>query len=117
GMVRTPADLYRLRMQDLLTLERMGEKSAQNLLDAIAASRTSTLGRFLFALGIRNVGETTARDLARHFGSLDAIMEADVDVLQTVPDVGPVVARSIVEFLSEPHNREVIEALRAAGVQ
>ena len=117
GMVRTPADLYRLRMQDLLTLERMGEKSARNLLDAIAASRASTLGRFLFALGIRNVGETTARDLARHFGSLDAIMEADVDVLQTVPDVGPVVARSIVEFLSEPHNREVIEALRAAGVQ
>ena len=115
--VKTPADLYRLGMADLLGLERTGEKSAQNLLDAIAASRETTLARFIFALGIRNVGETTAKDLARHFGSLDAVLAADTDALQTVPDVGPIVARSIADFLAEPHNREVIAALRTAGVR
>ncbi|MDX5445004.1 MAG: NAD-dependent DNA ligase LigA [Zoogloeaceae bacterium] len=116
GMVKTPADLYHLGMADLLALERTGEKSAQNLLEAIAASRETTLARFIFALGIRNVGETTAKDLARHFGSLDAVLAADTDALQTVPDVGPIVASSIADFLAEPHNREVIAALRAAGV-
>lgn len=114
--VKTAADLYRLDMDDLLGLERMGERSARKLLDAIAASRQTQLARFIFALGIRNVGETTAKDLARHFGSLDAVLAADADALQTVPDVGPIVAESIVEFLAEPHNRDVIQALRTAGV-
>lgn len=116
-LVKTPADIYRLQLDQLLGLERMGEKSAQNLLGAIAASRETTLARFIFALGIRNVGETTAKELARHFGSLDAILAADADALQTVPDVGPIVAQSIVDFLGEPHNREVIAALRVAGVR
>ncbi|WP_424217997.1 helix-hairpin-helix domain-containing protein [Thauera humireducens] len=91
-------------------------KSAQNLLAAIEKSRSTTLARFIFALGIRNVGEATARDLARHFGSLDALIAATAEALQQVQDVGPIVARSIVEFFGEPHNREVIEQLRAAGV-
>ncbi len=117
AIVKTPADLYRLGILALANLERMGERSAANLLAAIEKSRHTTLARFIFALGIRNVGETTARDLARHFGNLDALMTADEGALQEVRDVGPVVARSIVEFLSEAHNREVIEQLRAAGVQ
>ncbi|HRP23556.1 NAD-dependent DNA ligase LigA [Thauera sp.] len=116
AIVKTPVDLYRLGVLALANLERMGEKSAQNLLAAIEKSRSTTLARFIFALGIRNVGEATARDLARHFGSLDALMAADEMALQQVPDVGPIVARSIAEFLAEPHNREVIEQLRAAGV-
>ena len=116
AIVKTPVDLYRLGVLALANLERMGEKSAHNLLAAIHKSRSTTLARFIFALGIRNVGEATARDLARHFGKLDALIAADVDALQQVPDVGPIVAQSIVEFLSEPHNREVIEQLRAAGV-
>ena len=94
----------------------MAEKSAGNLLEAIARSKNTSLGRFIFALGIRNVGETTARDLARHFGSLDALLAADESMLIKVPDVGPVVAKSILEFLAEPHNLEVIEQLRAAGI-
>lgn len=116
GIVKTPVDLYRLGVLALANLERMGEKSAQNLLAAIHKSRNTTLARFIFALGIRNVGEATARDLARHFGKLDALLAADAEALQQVPDVGPIVAQSIVDFLSEPHNREVIEQLRAAGV-
>ncbi len=116
AIVKTPADLYRMGLLALVNLERMGEKSARNLLAAIETSRHTTLARFIFALGIRNVGETTARDLARHFGSLDALINAGEAALQQVPDVGPVVARSIVEFFGEPHNLEVIEQLRAAGV-
>jgi DNA ligase (NAD+) len=116
GIVRTPADLYRLDAATLAGLDRMGEKSASNLVAAIAAGRSTTLARFIFALGIRNVGEATARDLARHFGSLDALMSADVDTLSQVSDVGPVVADSIAAFFGEPHNREVIERLREAGV-
>lgn len=115
GMVRTPADLYdaeRINAASLAGLERMGEKSAANLLAAIAKSRDTTLARFIFALGIRNVGETTAKDLARHFGNLDALLAADEAALLQVPDVGPVVARCIIEFLAEPHNRGVIAALR-----
>jgi DNA ligase (NAD+) len=96
-------------------LERMAEKSARNLLDAIAASRGRGLNRFIFALGIRNVGEQTAKDLARHFGSLDKLMAADEPALLQVPDVGPVVSGSILAFLSEPHNQAVIERLREAG--
>ena len=117
AIVKTPVDLYRLGVLALANLERMGEKSAQNLLMAIEKSRSTTLARFVFALGIRNVGEATARDLARHFGNLDALVAADVDALQQVPDVGPIVAQCIADFFGEPHNREVIEQLRAAGVQ
>ncbi len=116
AIVKTPVDLYRLGVLALANLERMGEKSAQNLLMAIEKSRGTTLARFIFALGIRNVGEATARDLARHFGKLDALIAADVDALQQGPDVGPIVAKCIAEFFAEPHNREVIEQLRAAGV-
>ena len=116
GQVRTPVDLYGLSVETLAGLERMGEKSAQNLVEAIARSRQTTLGRFIFALGIRNVGEATARDLARFFGSLEAIEAADAESLQRVPDVGPVVAASIAAFFAEAHNREVIDGLRRAGV-
>src|SRR5690606_3322296 len=116
AIVKTPVDLYRLGVLALANLERMGEKSAQNLLMAIEKSRSTTLARFVFALGIRNVGEATARDLARHFGNLDALIAADVDALQQVPDVGPIVAKSIAAFFAESHNLEVIEQLRAAGV-
>ncbi|HKB59279.1 MAG TPA: NAD-dependent DNA ligase LigA [Gallionellaceae bacterium] len=116
-LVRTPADVYRLDLEALSGLERMGEKSANNLLDAIAKSKSTTLARFVYALGIRNVGETTAKDLARHFGSLDALMAADETRLQQVPDIGPVVAESLTAFFAEPHNREVIGHLREAGVQ
>ncbi|NNM79660.1 MAG: NAD-dependent DNA ligase LigA [Gallionella sp.] len=116
NLVRTPADLYRLGLLAVVELERMGEKSAVNLLAAIEGSKRSTLARFIFALGIRNVGETTAKDLARYFGSLDKLLAADEAGLLKVRDVGPVVARSIVDFLREPHNREVVEQLRACGV-
>jgi DNA ligase (NAD+) len=95
----------------------MGERSAQNLLAALEKSKDTTLPRFVYALGIRNVGETTARDLAGHFGALEPLMDADEDALEEVPDVGPVVAASIRQFFAERHNREVIQALRKAGVR
>ncbi|KAF0280057.1 NAD-dependent DNA ligase LigA [Spiribacter aquaticus] len=114
--VRTAADLYALTRSDLLGLERMGERSTTNLLSAIEASRETTLARFLYALGIDQVGEVTARALATHFGSLEALMAADEEDLTAVPDVGPVVAESVRQFFAQPHNREVIEALREAGV-
>ncbi|MDI6746756.1 MAG: NAD-dependent DNA ligase LigA [Rhodocyclaceae bacterium] len=117
AIIKTPADLYKLGILKLANLERMAEKSAANLLAAIDKSRKTTLARFIFALGIRNVGEATAKDLARHFGGLDALMAADVERLQQVTDVGPVVAASIVRFFAEPHNVEVVEQLRAAGVR
>jgi len=117
GLVKTPADLYLLDLERLAGLERMGEKSARNLLAAIDGSKTPTLARFIFALGIRNVGESTARDLARHFGKLDAVMAADEARLQQVPDVGPVVAASIAHFFAEAHNREVIENLAKVSVR
>ncbi|OHC64813.1 MAG: DNA ligase (NAD(+)) LigA [Rhodocyclales bacterium GWA2_65_20] len=116
AIVKTPADLYKLGLLAMVNLERMAEKSAANILAAIEKSKTTTLARFIFALGIRNVGEATAKDLARHFGNLDAVMNADSDRLQQVPDVGPVVAASIARFFAESHNIEVIEQLRAAGV-
>jgi DNA ligase (NAD+) len=116
AIIKTPADLYKLGILKLANLERMAEKSAANLLAAIDKSRKTTLARFIFALGIRNVGEATAKDLARHFGGLNALMAADVERLQQVTDVGPVVAASIVRFFAEPHNVEVVEQLRAAGV-
>lgn len=116
GLVHTPADLYALQLEQLAGLERMGEKSAQNLLAAIARSRQTTLARFIFALGIRNVGEATARDLARHFGDLPALRQATLDQLQAVPDVGPVVAASLASFFAEWHNCDVIDKLCQAGV-
>ncbi len=116
GVVHTPADLYRLDRAQLAELERMADKSAGNVVAAIAASKRTTLARFVFALGIRHVGEATARDLADHFGSLDALIAADEAALLEVPDVGPVVAASIARFFAEPHNRDVIAQLRAAGV-
>ncbi|WP_027013739.1 NAD-dependent DNA ligase LigA [Comamonas composti] len=116
AVVRSLPDLYRLGLVALASLERMGEKSAQNLLDALEKSKSTTLARFLFGLGLRHVGETTAKDLARHFGSLDAIMAAEVEQLLQVRDIGPVVAASIHTFFAQPHNREVVEQLRACGV-
>ena len=116
AVVHTPADLYKLGIVHLAALERMAEKSAANVVAAIEKSKRTTLERFIYALGIRNVGEVTACDLASHFGSLDAVMNADAEQLQQAPDIGPVVAESIASFFREPHNREVIEQLRAAGV-
>ena len=115
-MVHTPADLYNLSLKKLAALERMGEKSASNLLGAIERSKSTTLARLIYALGIRNVGEATAKELARHYATLDNFMQADSESLQAVSDIGPIVAQSIVSFLSEPHNREVIAQLRSAGL-
>ena len=116
GQVKTLADIYRLDLATLSDMERMAEKSAANLLEGIEKSKKTTLARFVFALGIRNVGEATAKDLARHFGKLDALVEADETQLQEAPDVGPVVAQSIAHFFREPHNREVIGQMREVGV-
>ena len=112
NIVHTLADLYRLDVLRLSALERMAEKSAQNIVEALAKSKRPTLARFVYALGIRNVGEATAKDLARYFGALDNIAAADAAALQEVPDVGPVVAESIAQFFSESHNREIIAQLR-----
>jgi DNA ligase (NAD+) len=117
GLVQSPADLFALDGERLAALERMGQKSAENLLVAIEGAKDTSLARFIYALGIRNVGETTAKDLARHFGNLDALLAADEPGLLAVPDVGPVVARCILQFFQEEHNRQVIAALRAAGVR
>ncbi|MBT2990210.1 MAG: DNA ligase (NAD(+)) LigA [gamma proteobacterium symbiont of Ctena orbiculata] len=115
-LVDTPADLFDLTLAQLSALERMAEKSAQNLLQALEKSRSTTLERFLFALGIREVGEATAQSLANQFTSLDAIEEADEESLQETPDVGPIVAAHIHTFFRQPHNREVIGQLLAAGI-
>ena len=115
-LVSTPADLFSLDADVLAALDRMGEKSAGNLLAALEGAKRTTLERFIFALGIRNVGESTARDLARHFGSLERLMRAGEAQLEQVPDVGPIVARSIRQFFAEPHNGEVIRKLRLVGV-
>jgi DNA ligase (NAD+) len=116
AILRTPADVYKLGVLAIANLERMAEKSAANLLVAIEKSKQTTLARFIYALGIRNVGEATARDLANHFGNLDALIAADETALQEVSDVGPIVAASIRHFFDQPHNVEVIEQLRASGV-
>lgn len=116
GLIRTLPELYRLGVAKLAALERMAEKSAANLVAALEKSKGTTLARFLYALGIRQVGEATAKDLARHFGALDRIMDASIEQLLEVPDVGPVVAQSIRLFFEQPHNREVVEQLRASGV-
>lgn len=115
-LIQTPADLFELSVEALAGLERMAEKSATNLVDALHQSRTTTLPRLLYALGIREVGEATAQSLAQSFGSLAAIMKATEETLQEVPDVGPVVAGHLVAFFAEAHNQEVIAALQAAGV-
>ena len=117
GVVKTLPDLYRLGLTALVNLERMAEKSAQNIVDALERSKQTTLPRFLFGLGIRHVGEATAKDLARHFGQLDRIMVATEAELLEVNDVGPVVATSLRTFFDQPHNREVVEQLRACGVR
>ncbi|MBF5007419.1 NAD-dependent DNA ligase LigA [Diaphorobacter caeni] len=116
NVVRVLPDLYRLGLVALASLDRMAEKSAQNVLDGLEKSKQTTLPRFLFGLGIRHVGESTAKDLAKHFGNIDAIMDAGVEQLLQVNDVGPVVAESIHTFFAQPHNREVVEQLRACGV-
>ncbi len=116
NLVHTPADLYHLKFDDLANLERMGEKSASNLLTAIEHSKKTTLARFVYGLGIRNVGETTAKDMARHFGSLDNFIAADADRLQQVRDVGPIVAQSIVDFFAENNNINIINELRKCGM-
>ena len=116
-IIRSLPDLYRLTVVQLAQLDRMAEKSAQNIVAALEQSKHTTLNRFLFALGIRHVGESTAKDLARHFGKLESIMSASVEQLLQVPDVGPVVAQSIHDFFAEAHNREVVQQLRELGVQ
>jgi DNA ligase (NAD+) len=116
GLVRTLPDLYRLDASKLAALDRMADKSAQNLLDALAHTKLTTLPRFLFGLGIRHVGEATAKDLARHFGNLDGLMAATADQLLEVKDVGPVVAQSIHTFFEQQHNRDVVKDLVDAGL-
>ncbi len=116
GLIRTLPELYKLGVAKLTALDRMGDKSAANLVQALESRKHTTLQRFLYGLGIRHVGESTARDLARHFGALDRIIDASIEQLLEVPDVGPTVAQSIRVFFDQPHNREVVEQLRAAGV-
>ncbi|MDO9313424.1 MAG: NAD-dependent DNA ligase LigA [Burkholderiaceae bacterium] len=116
GLIRTLPELYTLGLAKLCALDRMGDKSAANLLAGLEASKRTTLARFLFALGIRHIGETTAKDLARHFGSLDRIVEATEAQLLEVNDVGPVVAHSVRSFFDQPHHREIVEQLRAVGI-
>jgi DNA ligase (NAD+) len=116
GTVNNPAELFALDAERLQGFERVGPKSAQNLQDALERARETTLARFIFALGIREVGEVTARSLAEHFGTLEPLMAASAEELEAIQDVGPVVAQHVAHFFAEPHNRQVIEALRAAGV-
>ncbi|MEJ8821318.1 NAD-dependent DNA ligase LigA [Variovorax humicola] len=116
NLIRTLPDLYKLGFVTLVGLDRMAEKSAQNIVAALEKSKKTTLPRFLFGLGIRHVGESTAKDLAKHFGKLDAILDASEEQLLEVNDVGPVVAQSLRTFFDQPHNREVVEQLRACGV-
>lgn len=116
GLVHSPADLYTLTVPQLSVLDRFAEKSAENLVAAIQQSCHARLDRLIYGLGIRNVGEQTAKDLARYLGSMDALVQADIATLMQVPDVGPVVADSIVSFFAESHNREVLTRMQAAGV-
>ena len=117
GRIKTPADIFRLEKDELVEMERMGEKSADNLLKSIETSKQTTLSRFLYGLGIREVGEATANALASHYGKLEAIMGASEEDLQTVPDVGPVVASRMQAFFSESHNLDVIRSLKGSGVR
>lgn len=115
-VITTAADLYKLGLTALSELDRMADKSAQNILNALEKSKTTTLARFIYALGIRHVGESTAKELARHFGNLDALLQASEQDLLEVSDVGPIVARAIIEFFSDPLNRELVEQLLAVGI-
>lgn len=115
-VIMTAADFYKMGLTSLAALDRMADKSAQNVLNALEKSKSTTLARFIYALGIRHVGESTAKELARHFGGLDALLHASEEQLLDVADVGPVVARSIKLFVSDPLNLELIEQLRAAGI-
>ncbi|MEQ1488380.1 MAG: NAD-dependent DNA ligase LigA [Methylotenera sp.] len=116
NLVHTLADIYQLDLNTLSNLDRMATKSAQNILDALQKSKATTLARFIYALGMRNVGESTSKDLAKHFGNLPALMIAGIEDLLQVNDVGPVVAESITNFFGEQHNKDVIKALLAAGI-
>lgn len=116
GLINHVSDLYKLKAEQIASMERMGEKSAQNLIEALQQSKNTTLPRFLFALGIREVGEATALNLANYFGSIEKIQQADAEALQDVPDVGPIVANHIATFFQQSHNLEIIEALINAGV-
>ena len=115
--VATPADLFRLEAERLATLPRMGQKSSENLVASLEKARTTTLARFIYALGIREVGEATAANLARHFGTLEALMGAELEALEAVEDVGPIVATHVHTFFRQPHNRETIEDLIACGLR
>ncbi|RJG00854.1 NAD-dependent DNA ligase LigA [Noviherbaspirillum sedimenti] len=115
-VITTAADFYKLGLMSLAALERMADKSAQNVLNALEQSKSTTLARFIYALGIRHVGEATAKALARHFGRMDGVMDASEEALLAVDDIGPVVAASILQFFADPLNRELVEQLRAAGV-
>ncbi len=117
NLIQTPADLYQLKTEQLIPLERMGAKKAENLIQAIQHSKTTTLIRFILALGIREVGEATAKNLVHHFGTLEAIQNADREALQEVEDIGSVVAAHIHYFFRQPHNQEVIQALLDAGIR
>ena len=116
GLISHVSDLYQLKAEQVAAMERMGEKSAANLINALEQSKATTLPRFLFALGIREVGEATALNLANYFGNLDSLQQADAEALQEVPDVGPIVADHIAAFFQQPHNPEIIDALIKAGV-
>jgi DNA ligase (NAD+) len=117
NLVHSLDDIYKLDVATLANLDRMAQKSAQNVIDALDHSKQTTLARFIYGLGIRNVGEATAKDLAAHFGALQALIDADLEALLQVNDVGPIVAESILQFFSEPHNREVIKSMQNLGVQ
>jgi DNA ligase (NAD+) len=116
GLLKTVSDIYKLQTSQLVDLERMAQKSAQNVTDAIVSSKKTTLARFIYALGIRNVGEATAKDLANHFGALDKLLKATAEDLLAVNDVGPIVAESILQFFAESHNTEAIQSMVAMGV-
>jgi DNA ligase (NAD+) len=116
NLVHALDDIYKLDVATLASLDRMAEKSAQNVIDALQASKKTTLARFIYGLGIRNVGEATAKDLAAHFGALQALLDAPFEALLEVNDVGPIVAESLLQFFSEPHNREVIASMQQLGV-
>jgi DNA ligase (NAD+) len=116
GLIHKLSDIYKLELEQLINLDRMAEKSAQNLLNAIEKSKNTTLPRFIYALGIRNVGESTAKDLASFYGDLDEIMKQTEDSLQIVPDIGPIVAKSISDFFKQNKNRELIQSLRKLGI-
>jgi len=116
GLVTTPADFYTLNLETLANLDRMAKKSAQNILDALEKSKTTSLARFIYSLGIRHVGESTAKSLAKHFGSLDALLASDENQILSVNDIGPVVAQSILSFFADPLNRQLIDQLRTSGI-